>query len=86
MSDSSRRQIVPGTIPFYAWTSAVDVDLQTALALGRASAEALMAVSPEAARALREKLEVEVARLELEASPESEASVRSIRQILDKAA
>lgn len=86
MSDSARRQLVPGTIPFFAWTSAVDVDLQTALALSRASAEALMALSPEGARALREKLQDEVARLELEASPEAEASARSLRQILDKAA
>jgi hypothetical protein len=77
---------MPGTIPFYAWTSAVDVDLQTALAISRASAEALMALSPEGARALREKLEVEVAKLELEATPEAEASARSIRQILHKAA
>lgn len=86
MSDSARRQIVPGTIPFYAWTSAIDVDLQTALALSRASAEAIMALSPEGARALREALAREVAKLELDASPESEASARSLRQILDKAA
>jgi hypothetical protein len=86
MSDSTRRQIVPGTIPFYAWTSAVDVDLQTALALSRASAEAIMALSPEGARALREALAQEVAKLELDASPESEASARSLRQIIDKAA
>ena len=86
MSDSARRQLMPGTIPFFAWTSAIDVDLQTALAISRASAEALMALSPEGARALREKLEEEIAKLELDASPESEASARSIRQILDKAA
>ena len=86
MSDSARRQIVPGTIPFYAWTAAVDVDLQTALALSRASVEALMALSAEASRTLREKLEVEVARLEIDATPESEASARTLRELLDKAA
>ena len=86
MSDQARRQLLPGTIPYYAWTSAVDVDLQTALAISRASAEALMDLSAEAANKLREKLEVEVAKLELDASPESEASARSLRQIIDKAA
>lgn len=86
MSDQARRQLLPGTIPYYAWTSAVDVDLQTALAISRASAEALMDLSAEAAKTLREKLQVEVAKLELDASPESEASARSLRQIIDKAA
>jgi hypothetical protein len=86
MSDNARRQLMPGTIPYYAWTSAVDVDLQTALALSRASVEALMDLSAETAQKLREKLELEVAKLEMDASPESEASVRSIRQLLDKAA
>lgn len=86
MSENARRQLIPGTIPYYAWTSAVDVDLQTALAISRASAEALMALSEEAAGKLREKLEVEVAKLQMDASPESEASCRAIRQLLDKAA
>jgi hypothetical protein len=86
MSDNARRQLVPGTIPYYAWTSAVDVDLQTALAIGRASAEALMDLSAEAAQKLREKLEIEVAKLEMDASPEAEASARSLRLIIDKAA
>lgn len=86
LSENARRQLIPGTIPYYAWTSAVDVDLQTALAISRASAEALMALSAQAAETMREKLEVEVAKLQMDASPESEASVRAIRQLLDKAA
>jgi len=86
MSDNARRQLVPGTIPYYAWTSAVDVDLQTALAISRASAQALMDLSAEAASKMRANLEIEVAKLELDDSPESEASARSLRQMLDKAA
>ena len=86
MSDNARRQLMPGTIPYFAWTSAVDVDLKTALAISRASAEALMTLSPEAAKVVRERLEEEAARLELEASPEGDASARAVRQMLDQAA
>lgn len=65
--------------PSTTWAIGVDVDLQAALALARASANALLRISPDIMRAA---LEHEVEALEMIADPLSLAAANLVRQSL----
>jgi hypothetical protein len=69
-----------------AWQLGVDVDLQTALALARASTKALLELSPLSHREITAALADEIARLEAESDPLSLAAANAVKQHLPKAA
>ena len=64
------------------WGIGVEVDLHTALALGRASAAALQKLSEDARAAVNEALEREAALLEINADPLSRAAAQSLLQMI----
>ncbi len=68
------------------WGIGVEVDLHTALALGRASAVALQKLSNESRAAINEALEREAALLEINADPMSRAAAQSLIQVIREAA
>lgn len=68
------------------WKVGVDVDLQTALALARASTRALLELSPLSHREITAALEAEIAKLELQRDPLSLAAANAVRQYLPEAA
>ena len=63
-----------------------DLDLQTALALARASTRALLELSPLAHREITEALAQEIAILEQQSDPLSLAAADAVKQYLPKAA
>jgi hypothetical protein len=68
------------TDPEAAWRAAVEIDLQAAIALGRASASAMLALSPLAHREMREALNHEVSSLARWGDPIAEAAAEIVRQ------
>jgi hypothetical protein len=69
-----------------AWRVSVDVDLQTALALARASTRALLELSPLSHREITQALTEEIERLENQSDPLSLAAANAVRRHLPKAA
>ena len=72
--------------PDATWRASVDMDLQATMALARASATALLELSPEANREMRQALAVEIAALELVDQPDSRAAANLVRQCIPKVA
>lgn len=68
------------------WKLGVDVDLQTTLALARASTRALLELSPLSHREITAALEQEIAILEQQRDPLSLAAANAVKQYLPKAA
>ena len=68
------------------WGIGVEVDLHTALALGRASALVLQKMTPETRALINEALEREAALLEINADPLSRAAAQSLLQVIKEAA
>lgn len=66
------------------WSQCVDVDLHAALAVSRATAFALAAVSPEIAANLRSALAVEIAAMENARDPLSLAAADAVREVMDE--
>lgn len=69
-----------------AWKVGVDVDLQTALALARASTRALLELSPLAHREIAAALAAEIEILERQNDPLSCAAANAVKQYLPQAA
>ncbi len=68
------------------WTVAVEVELHTAMALARASTQALLQLSPLAHREITAALSEEVGKLERQGDPLSVAAANAIRPYLAEAA
>lgn len=68
------------------WEISVDVDTQLALALSRASINALMALSPHARAVVRDALAREVDLLQAQNEPTSMAAAGGVLDLLRKAA
>jgi hypothetical protein len=68
------------------WEISVDVDIQLALALSRASVNALLALSPHAAAVVRDALAREVDALQSQNDPHALAAAGGVLDILRKAA
>ena len=66
------------------WSQGVDVDLHAALAVSRASAFALAAISPAVAASLRSALNAEIAAMENARDPLSLAAAAAVREVLDE--
>lgn len=69
-----------------SWNIGVDVDLHTALALARASTQALLNLSPLAHREINDALVDEIQELERRGDPLSLAAANAVRQYLPEAA
>lgn len=76
----------PHNDPDTAWKVDVEVELQTALALARASTRALLELSPLSHREITQALADEIARLENARDPLSLAAANAVRRHLPKAA
>ena len=68
------------------WGIGVEVDLHTALALGRAAVVALQKLSAESRALVNDALEREAALLEINADPMSRAAAQSLIQVVKEAA
>lgn len=68
------------------WTVAIEVELHTAMALARASTQALLQLSPLAHREITAALSEEVSKLERQGDPLSLAAANAIRPYLAEAA
>ena len=86
MTHPLRALAEPTGDPDTNWTIGVDVDLHTALALARASTQALLQLSPLAHREISEALAVEIGELERRGDPLSLAAANAVRQYLPEAA
>ena len=65
-------------------TLALEIDVQTALAISRATAQAVIAISPKAHRAMMDALGVEAATQEVQGGPVAELVAALIRGHLDQ--
>jgi hypothetical protein len=74
----------PALNPRSAPSVALDIDIQTALALSRATTRAVMAISPKAHRAMMDELGIEAATQEAHGGPVSELVAALIRGHLDQ--
>lgn len=86
MTNPLREKAEPMNDPDSNWSIGVDVDLQTALALARASTQALLHLSPLAHREISEALVHEIDVLERRGDPLSLAAANAVRQYLPQAA
>ena len=86
MTTSHRTTADPAVAPASNWTINVEVELQTALALARASTQALLNLSSLAHREISEALQNEVRDLEQRGDPLSLAAAEAIRPYLPRAA
>jgi hypothetical protein len=86
MTQALRNTAEPVSDRDSSWNVGVDVDLHTALALARASTQALLNLSPLAHREINEALATEVAELESRGDPLSLAAANAVRQYLPEAA
>lgn len=68
------------------WSVAADLDLQTALALAKASTRALLNLSPLAYREISAALAEEIATLKAQGDSRSLATARALEQHLPRAA
>ena len=80
-----RRELYVDDLPTN-WQVRNQVELQTALALARASTQALLELSPLAHREMSAALAIQVARLEALSDPLSLAAANAIKPYLAKAA
>lgn len=80
-----RRELYVDDLPTN-WQVRNQVELQTALALARASTQALLELSPLAHREMLAALAIQVARLEALSDPLSLAAANAIKPYLAKAA
>ena len=80
MSDTSKPPRAGGLA---AWITAVNIDLSASLAVGRAAAKAIAELSPEAARALKARLEAEAAALEAQGDLEPTTAATLVRRMID---
>lgn len=69
--------------PQSARTAALEIELETALALGRAAANALMELSPEAAEVFRRQVRRELARLKLAGPGHVDVAAMRLRTYLE---
>jgi hypothetical protein len=74
----------PASDPAAVPTVALEIDVQTALALSRATSRAVIAISPKAHRAMMDALGVEAASQELQGGPVAELVAALIRGHLDQ--
>lgn len=65
-------------------STALEIDVQTALALSRATSRAVIAISPKAHRAMMDALGVEAATQEIQGGPVAELVAALIRGHLDQ--
>ena len=72
--------------PASSWVVGVEVDLQTALALARATTKALLHLSPLSHREISAALQQEIAVLEMQSDPLSLAAANAVKQYLAEAA
>ncbi len=72
--------------PASTWVVGVEVDLQTALALSRATTRALLELSPLSHREITNALKHEIDVLEMQSDPLSLAAANAIKQYLPEAA
>ncbi|MDP3750148.1 MAG: hypothetical protein Q8Q88_24240 [Phenylobacterium sp.] len=72
--------------PASSWVIGVEVDLQTALALARATTKALLHLSPLSHREISAALQQEIAVLEMQSDPLSLAAANAVKQYLPEAA
>lgn len=86
MTHPLRALAEPTGDPDTNWTIGVDVDLHTALALARASTQALLQLSPLAHREISEALAAQIGELERRGDPLSLAAANAVRQYLPEAA
>jgi hypothetical protein len=68
------------------WSTSVDADLATALALARASTQALLNLSPLAHREISQALALEVSELERRGGERDLSAAEAIRPMIPKAA
>ena len=86
MTNPLRAHAEPASDPASDWGIGVDVDLQTALALARASTQALLHLSPLSHREITDALTQEVRDLERRGDPLSLAAANAVRKHLPQAA
>jgi hypothetical protein len=86
MTQPARHHALPCEDKNSNWSVGVEVDLQTALALARASTQALLQLSPLAHREMTTALADEIAKLERQSNPLSQAAANAVRQYLPEAA
>jgi hypothetical protein len=72
--------------PTTPWEIGVEVEVQVALAVSRASVRALMSLSPHADSVMRDALAKEVDALRLRSDPLSLAAASNLLEILSEAA
>jgi hypothetical protein len=77
-------EVPPPIDPQSSWALGVDVDLNAALAVSRATALALATLSPAAAQALRQALGAEIAAMENTRDPLSFAAAEAVREVLEE--
>ena len=77
-------EVPPPIDPQSSWALGVDVDLHAALAVSRATALALAAISPQVAAALSQALTAEIAVMENAHDPLAFAAADAVREVLDE--
>lgn len=77
-------EVPPPVDPQSTWALGVEIDLNAALAVSRATALAVAAISPVAAKAMREALSAEIAVMENTHDPLSFATAEAVREVLDE--
>jgi hypothetical protein len=77
---SANPALDPAAVP----TMALEIDVQTALALSRATSRAVIAISPKAHRAMMDALGVEAASQEIQGGPVAELVAALLRGHLDQ--
>jgi hypothetical protein len=77
-------EVPPPVDPQSSWALGVDVDLHAALAVSRATALALAAISPQVANALRQALSAEIRVMENASDPLAFAAADAVREVLDE--
>jgi hypothetical protein len=68
-----------------AWITAVNIDLSASIAMGRATAQAIAELSPDAAEALKARLDAEASVLEANGDLESATAASLVRRTLEPA-
>ena len=66
--------------PETAWQTAIEIDLQAAAALARASVTAMLCLSPLAHREIRDALELEIDALDRKGDTTGHAAANLVRQ------
>ncbi len=77
-------EVPPPIDPQSSWALGVEVDLNAALAVSRATAMAFAAISPAVAQALSRALSAEIAAMENTREPLSFATAAAVREVLEE--